>query len=104
MLKKFHSHCLIALLYFCEDEPGKQVKSAVRLKNTSRSHVAFKVLVFLFLCASIATLFCDSLHWCPWFVALERWKIILVAKLISLLKIHSRPQNLKLGCCCIIII
>lgn len=26
-----------------EDEPGKQVKSAIRLKNTSRSHVAFKV-------------------------------------------------------------
>lgn len=24
------------------DEPGKQVRSAVRLKNTSRSHVAFK--------------------------------------------------------------
>ena len=39
--------CLV--LYFCEDEPGKQVKSAIRLKNTSRSHVAFKVLVsFLF--------------------------------------------------------
>uniref|UniRef100_A0A2P2KVB1 Uncharacterized protein MANES_15G082400 n=1 Tax=Rhizophora mucronata TaxID=61149 RepID=A0A2P2KVB1_RHIMU len=28
-------------LYFTY-EPGKQVKSAVRLKNTSRSHVAFK--------------------------------------------------------------
>uniref|UniRef100_A0A2N9J9U8 MSP domain-containing protein n=1 Tax=Fagus sylvatica TaxID=28930 RepID=A0A2N9J9U8_FAGSY len=28
-------------LYF-PNEPGKQVKSAVRLKNTSRSHVAFK--------------------------------------------------------------
>lgn len=35
--------CLV--LYLCEDEPGKQVKSAIRLKNTSRSHVAFKVLV-----------------------------------------------------------
>jgi hypothetical protein len=30
----------------CEDEPGKQVKSAIRLKNTSRSHVAFKVFGF----------------------------------------------------------
>ena len=29
------------------DEPGKQVRSAVRLKNTSRSHVAFKVLIVL---------------------------------------------------------
>ncbi|XP_040990104.1 vesicle-associated protein 4-1-like isoform X2 [Juglans microcarpa x Juglans regia] len=28
-------------LYF-PNEPGKQVKSAIRLKNTSRSHVAFK--------------------------------------------------------------
>jgi len=25
------------------DEPGKQVRSAVRIKNTSKSHVAFKV-------------------------------------------------------------
>ncbi|KAK3040294.1 hypothetical protein RJ639_028209 [Escallonia herrerae] len=30
-------------LYF-PNEPGKQVKSAVRIKNTSRSHVAFKFM------------------------------------------------------------
>ncbi|KAM6577349.1 hypothetical protein CsatB_029186 [Cannabis sativa] len=30
----------------CPDEPGKQVKSAVRLRNTSKYHVAFKVLHF----------------------------------------------------------
>ncbi|XP_039125041.1 vesicle-associated protein 4-2-like isoform X2 [Dioscorea cayenensis subsp. rotundata] len=35
---------LLFLLSFldCEDEPGKQVRSAVRIKNTSKSHVAFK--------------------------------------------------------------
>lgn len=32
---------------FFLDEPGKQVRSAVRLKNTSRSHVAFKVFNLL---------------------------------------------------------
>lgn len=25
------------------DEPGKQVRSAIKIKNTSKSHVAFKV-------------------------------------------------------------
>ena len=29
----------------CVDEPGKQVKSAIRIKNTSKSHVAFKVSI-----------------------------------------------------------
>ncbi|KAL6539205.1 Vesicle-associated protein 4-3 [Orobanche gracilis] len=24
------------------DEPGKQVRSAIKIKNTSKSHVAFK--------------------------------------------------------------
>ncbi|KAM6567240.1 hypothetical protein CsatA_026368 [Cannabis sativa] len=28
----------------CPDEPGKQVKSAVRLRNTSKYHVAFKLI------------------------------------------------------------
>lgn len=29
---------------FCRlDEPGKQVRSAIKIKNTSKSHVAFKV-------------------------------------------------------------
>lgn len=30
---------------FSEDEPGKQVKSAIGIKNTSKSHVAFKVSI-----------------------------------------------------------
>ncbi|KAF4352974.1 hypothetical protein F8388_008395 [Cannabis sativa] len=30
-----------------ENEPGKQVKSAVRLSNTSKYHVAFKVLAYI---------------------------------------------------------
>ncbi|KAJ6333632.1 hypothetical protein OIU77_009491 [Salix suchowensis] len=32
------------MLYFKEIpyEPGKQVRSAIRIKNTSKSHVAFK--------------------------------------------------------------
>ncbi|KAK4781703.1 hypothetical protein SAY86_015805 [Trapa natans] len=34
--------CLLRYRYRFEDEPGKQVRSAVRLKNTSKSHVAFK--------------------------------------------------------------
>ncbi|XP_028061811.1 vesicle-associated protein 4-1-like [Camellia sinensis] len=33
---------LRALFFFWYDELGKQVRSAVRIKNTSRSHVAFK--------------------------------------------------------------
>jgi len=35
------------------DEPGKQVRSAVRLKNTSKSHVAFKVYWFLWIHVSL---------------------------------------------------
>lgn len=27
----------------CVDEPGKQARSAIRIKNTSKFHVAFKV-------------------------------------------------------------
>jgi hypothetical protein len=34
--------------FFFEDEPGKQVRSAVRIKNTSKSPVAFKVIQFSF--------------------------------------------------------
>ena len=35
---------LILLQYCCvEDEPGKQVRSAIGIKNTCKSHVAFKV-------------------------------------------------------------
>lgn len=30
--------------FFFPDEPGKQVKSAVKIKNTSKSYVAFKVI------------------------------------------------------------
>ena len=34
----------LRIYVFCfEDEPGKQVRSAIRIKNTSKSHVAFKV-------------------------------------------------------------
>jgi hypothetical protein len=29
------------------DEPGKQVRSAIRIKNVSKSHVAFKVTTTL---------------------------------------------------------
>lgn len=43
----------------CEDEPGKQVKSAIRLKNTSRSHVAFKVCGFF---SVRSCLFLKSFH------------------------------------------
>lgn len=28
---------------FFQDEAGKQVRSAIKIKNTSKSHVAFKV-------------------------------------------------------------
>lgn len=37
---------LVIYLFFYHvfpDEPGKQVQSAIRIKNTSKSHVAFKV-------------------------------------------------------------
>jgi hypothetical protein len=37
-------HQLIALYLLIDaDEPGKQVRSAIRIKNVSKSHVAFKV-------------------------------------------------------------
>lgn len=38
---KMHFICLL----ICQDEPGKQVKSAIRIKNISKSHIAFKVRV-----------------------------------------------------------
>uniref|UniRef100_A0A0E0I9D9 Uncharacterized protein n=1 Tax=Oryza nivara TaxID=4536 RepID=A0A0E0I9D9_ORYNI len=31
-----------AFLSSCSDEPGKQVRSAVKIKNISKSHIAFK--------------------------------------------------------------
>ncbi|KAG6502146.1 hypothetical protein ZIOFF_042035 [Zingiber officinale] len=34
--------CSLHMFFYVEDEPGKQVKSAIRIKNTSKSHVAFK--------------------------------------------------------------
>lgn len=37
------TYCYYILSTLFPDEPGKQVRSAIRLKNTSRSHVAFKV-------------------------------------------------------------
>ena len=51
-LDKFFSHdqwalciCISSNAYFVclPDEPGKQVRSAIKIKNTSKSHVAFKV-------------------------------------------------------------
>lgn len=36
--------CFYLLIFFFPDEPGKQVKSAVKIKNTSKSYVAFKVI------------------------------------------------------------
>ncbi|KAF3512002.1 hypothetical protein F2Q69_00009255 [Brassica cretica] len=39
-LKSTEPDC--CLLLVCEDEPGKQVRSAIKIKNTSKSHVAFK--------------------------------------------------------------
>ena len=55
MLDAFTYSCLMILIvFFCfeiisfEDEPGKQVRSAVRIKNTSKSPVAFKVMQFRF--------------------------------------------------------
>lgn len=45
-------NCFNYVCFACSflDEPGKQVRSAIRIKNTSKSHVAFKVhLKFFFL-------------------------------------------------------
>lgn len=38
---------IFEFIYFVgnEDEAGKQVRSAVRIKNSSKSHVAFKVSI-----------------------------------------------------------
>jgi len=38
---------------FVSDEPGKQVRSAIKLKNTSKSHTAFKVME---LCVSFTSI------------------------------------------------
>lgn len=35
--------CCFGLSTLSTDEPGKQVSSAIKIKNVSRSHVAFKV-------------------------------------------------------------
>jgi len=35
--------CYFGFLEISTDEPGKQVSSAIKIKNVSRSHVAFKV-------------------------------------------------------------
>lgn len=35
------------MIIFCVDEPGQQVSSAVRIKNVSRSYVAFKVSIVI---------------------------------------------------------
>lgn len=45
---------IFEFIYFVEnvDEPGKQVRSAVRIKNSSKSHVAFKVSILLLLLSS----------------------------------------------------
>lgn len=32
-------------MFLFEDEPGKQVRSAIRIKNIRKSHAAFKVHV-----------------------------------------------------------
>lgn len=34
---------VFVFVFIIEDEPGKQVRSAIKIKNTSKSHVAFKV-------------------------------------------------------------
>lgn len=53
------------------DEPGKQVKSAVGIKNTSKSHVAFKVstvtvfqpiLGSLFSAFSLSSILCFTMN------------------------------------------
>jgi len=45
-----YSSLLIIIFFFAflsyEGEPGKQVRSAIRIKNTSKSHVAFKVYIY----------------------------------------------------------
>jgi hypothetical protein len=50
---------LIDVFMFCMlflDEPGKQVRSAIRIKNTCKSHVAFKVhFNFLFIVLSVVS-------------------------------------------------
>lgn len=38
--------CFLFRDFDVADETGKQVRSAVRLENSSKSHVAFKVLSF----------------------------------------------------------
>lgn len=45
----FIVYCFLILInvIIIIDEPGKQVRSAIRLKNRSKSHVAFKVSVFV---------------------------------------------------------
>lgn len=39
-------------MYIFPDEPGKQARSAIRIKNSSKSYVAFKVMVYAVLFVS----------------------------------------------------
>jgi len=45
----------------CIDEPGKQVKSAIRIKNTSKSHVAFKVCMSYLIAQVYSNIVCVEL-------------------------------------------
>jgi len=45
MLLVFYMLIVCCIGFLGLDEPGKQVRSAVRIKNTSKSHVAFKVCI-----------------------------------------------------------
>ena len=46
----FSIYCLIVSFLLSEDEPGKQVRSAIGIKNTCKSHVAFKVIKIFLSC------------------------------------------------------
>lgn len=64
--------CLISVAW--EDEPGKQVRSAISIKNTSKSHVAFKVWK---ICSSID--FFVFFYWCGCLICLIRGLVMLTS-------------------------
>lgn len=63
-----------------EDEPGKQVRSAVRIKNTSKSNVAFKVMKFHFLLMVVFL----------WFLSVMDFRLLDYALKLGERRRHSR--------------
>ena len=105
--------------WLIQDEPGKQVKSAIRIRNISKTHVAFKVLYAALFCFVLILLSQEQNLWCINFLSFYAviklcnnkrfheciiWKcnhqitsLRLIIFLIGLLVAESGDESLNLG-------